>query len=148
VAEGFSPVLREEDEPDWDDPDKAYSSAVQDEMRRIERNDAIVMVFPVWWWSMPALLKGWVDRVWNNGWAYGTRKIPTRRVWMIAIAGGDAESFRKRGYDNAIHIQLKVGILDYCGVSEPRLEVLYGALDGDAAINALLADVDRIASEF
>ena len=41
------------------------------EMERIERNQAPVIVFPVWWWSMPAILKGWIDRVWNNGWAYG-----------------------------------------------------------------------------
>jgi NAD(P)H dehydrogenase (quinone) len=139
---------REEDEPDWDDPDKRYSPAVQAEMRRIEANDATVMIFPVWWWSMPALLKGWIDRVWNHGWAYGARKIPARRIWMIAIAGGDAALFRKRDYDKAIEIQLKVGVLDYCGVSEGRLEVLYGALDGEAAARALLAEVERIASEF
>src|SRR5262245_25649813 len=71
MAENFDPILREADEPDWDDLDKRYSPAVQNEMQRIERNDATVMVFPVWWWSMPALLKGWIDRVWNNGWAYG-----------------------------------------------------------------------------
>jgi putative NADPH-quinone reductase len=39
-------------------------------MDRIERNDATVMIFPVWWWSMPALMKSWVDRVWSNGCAY------------------------------------------------------------------------------
>lgn len=147
-AEKFDPVLREDDEPDWDNPDKSYSSAVRSEMARIERNDAVVMVFPIWWWSMPALLKGWIDRVWNLGWAYGPRKIPSRRVWMIGIAGGDFASFRKRGYDKAIEIQLKVGILDYCGVAEPRLEILYGALEGEPEVAALLADIDRIASEF
>jgi NAD(P)H dehydrogenase (quinone) len=73
AVEEFSPVLREDDEPDWSNPDKTCSPAVQAEMRRIERNDAIVMIFPVWWWSMPARLKGWIDRVWNNGWAYGGR---------------------------------------------------------------------------
>jgi NAD(P)H dehydrogenase (quinone) len=73
---------------------------------------------------------------------------PARRVWMIAIAGPDAAWFRKRGYDQAIHIQLKIGILDNCGVSESRLEVLYGALGGEAAIRSLLTNVDRIAYEF
>jgi NAD(P)H dehydrogenase (quinone) len=117
-------------------------------MRRIERNDATVMIFPIWWWSMPALLKGWIDRVWNYGWAYGARKFPNRRVWMIGIAGGDLASFQKRGYDKAIDIQLKVGILDYCGVKEARLEVLYGTLEGKAEVETVLADIQRIASEF
>ena len=58
ARERFDPVLREEDEPDWDDPDKVYSEEVRREMQRIERNEATVMVFPVYWWSMPALLKG------------------------------------------------------------------------------------------
>lgn len=148
VAEKFDPVLREEDEPDWDNADKAYSAEVQEEMRRIERNEATVMIFPVWWWGMPAMLKGWIDRVWNNGWAYGARKFPQRRVWIIGIAGGDRDLFQKRGYDKAMDVVLNVGILDYCGVKEPRYEVLYGALDGEAAVETLIADIDRLAGEF
>ena len=148
AAEKFDPFLREDDEPDWDNPDKQYSPAVANEMRRIERNDATVMIFPIWWWSMPALLKGWIDRVWNYGWAYGARGFTHRRVWMIGVAGGDLASFQKRGYDKAIDIQLKVGILDYCGVKEARLEVLYGGLEGKAEVEALLGDIQRIALEF
>jgi putative NADPH-quinone reductase len=97
-----STVLREADEPDWNDPDKVYSEEVRREMQRIERNEATVMVFPVYWWSMPALLKGWIDRVWNNGWAYGARKFPQKRAWMIGIAGAVESGYSKRGYDAAI----------------------------------------------
>jgi len=146
VAERFDPILRQDDEPDWDNPDKRYSPAVREEMRRIERNDATVMIYPVWWWSVPAVLKGWIDRVWNFGWAYGTRKYPQRRVWMIGIAGGDFAQFQKRGYDKAMDVQLKVGVLDYCDISEPRFEVLYSALEGETG--ALLERIKQIASEF
>src|SRR5262245_56488305 len=59
-AEGFDPAMQEADEPDWNDSDKVYSEAVQKEMQRIERNEATVMIFPVYWWSMPAMLKGWI----------------------------------------------------------------------------------------
>jgi NAD(P)H dehydrogenase (quinone) len=69
VREAFDPVLLSADEPDWNDPNKCYSAAARAQMDRIERNDATVMIFPVWWWSMPAVMKGWVDRVGNNGWA-------------------------------------------------------------------------------
>jgi NAD(P)H dehydrogenase (quinone) len=131
ASEQFDPVLREADEPDWGDPDKVYSEEVQREMRRIERNDATVMVFPVYWWSMRALLKGWIDRVWNNGWAYGKREFPQQRVWMIGIAGGLPDSFAKRGYDTAIRTQLDIGILDYCGVRERRLQLLHGSIEGE-----------------
>lgn len=148
VAEGFDPVLREADEPDWSDANKVYSPAVQAEMARIARNDSVVMVFPVWWWSVPAVLKGWIDRVWNNGWAYGDRKLPVKRAWMVAIAGATAQAFAKRGYDEAMRVQLKVGILDYCGVADNRFEMLYGSLEGEAEIAAILKDARKLAESF
>jgi NAD(P)H dehydrogenase (quinone) len=33
------------------------------EQQRVERADMLVFVFPVYWWSVPGLLKGWFDRV-------------------------------------------------------------------------------------
>jgi len=148
VQEGFDPVLREVDEPDWDDSDKRYSPEVQREMERIERNDATVMIFPVYWWSTPAILRGWIDRVWNNGWAYGDRSFPQRRAWMIGVAGNSAEGFAKRGFDDAMQAQLNVGILDYCGVEERRLELLYGSIEGQEFVDQILLDAERLAAEF
>ena len=148
VAEGFDPVMREEDEPDWNDSDKRYSPEVQREMARIERNEASLMIFPVYWWSVPAILKGWIDRVWNNGWAYGDRNFPPQRAWMIGIAGNSAVGFASRGYDKAIQTQLDVGILDYCGVAERRIELLYGSIEGQSYVDQMLLDAERIAAEF
>ncbi|HJR21815.1 MAG TPA: NAD(P)H oxidoreductase [Dongiaceae bacterium] len=148
AGEQFDPVLREADEPDWNEPDKVYSEEVRREMQRIERNEATVMVFPVYWWSMPALLKGWIDRVWNNGWAYGARKFPQRRVWMIGVAGGLPDSFAKRGYDTAIQTQLDVGILDYCGVRERRLQLLHGSIEGDDYPTQILTQARTLGAEF
>ena len=148
AQERFDPVLHEPDEPDWHDPDKTYSDEVRREMARIERNDATVMIFPVFWWSMPALLKGWIDRVWNNGWAYGTRKYPHRRVWMIGIAGSTETAYSKRSYDAAMRTQLNVGILDYCGVPERRLELLYGAIEGEPYPADILRRANQLGGEY
>lgn len=147
-AEGFDPVLRVADEPDWDDARKVYTPEVQAEMARIAAAEATVIVFPVWWWSMPAMLKGWIDRVWNNGWAYGGGTYPHRKVWMVAVAGGTAESFAKRGYDTAMATQIETGILRYCGVQEPRLAMLYGTLDGEEATAAVVAEASRLGAAF
>ena len=148
VAEGFDPVLRADDEPDWNDPRKVYPEDVRREMARVERNEASLLVFPVYWWSVPAILKGWIDRVWNNGWAYGDRRFPQRRVWMIGVAGNSAECFAARGYDRAIATQLEVGVLDYCGVAERRLELLHGSIEGDQPVAQILRDAERLADEF
>jgi NAD(P)H dehydrogenase (quinone) len=148
VQERFDPVLQPADEPDWNDPDKIYSPAVRAEMARIERNEATVMIFPVWWWSMPAVLKGWVDRVWNHGWAYGPRFYPHRRAWMIGIAGNAQEAYAARNYDSAMRIQLEVGLLQYCRVAEPRLELLYGAIEGDRYPPEILAQARALGAAF
>ena len=148
AREAFDPVLREDDDPDWNDPDKVYSEAVRNEMRRVERNEATVMIFPVYWWSMPALLKGWIDRVWNNGWAYGARKFPQKRAWMIGIAGALESGYTKRGYDTAMQTQIDVGILDYCGVQERRLELLYGSIEGDDYPTQILTQARALGAAF
>ena len=68
-AEGF--------DPRWTMPDieaDGHANAMEDvakEQARIARSDAICLVFPLFWWGMPSMMKGWVDRVWSWGWAYG-----------------------------------------------------------------------------
>ena len=126
----------------------APAADVAAEQARIDGADTLVLVYPVYWWSMPALLKGWIDRVWNNGWAYGARKFPQQRVWMIGVAGGLPDSFAKRGYDTAIQTQLDVGILDYCGVAERRLQLLHGSIEGDDYPTQILTQARALGAAF
>lgn len=147
-SEGFDPVLREADEPDWYDPNKVYSEEVRREMTRIERNDATVMVYPVHWWSYPALLSGWIGRVWNNGWAYDASFFPQKCVWQIGIAGNDKPSFEKYGYDKSVHTQMFVGLLGYCHIEEPRTEILYDSLGDKKSINIIIERAKKLAAEF
>ena len=137
-SEGFDPRLPVDDEPDWDDPDKVYSAEVLAEQARIERNDAIAFVFPVWWWSFPATTKGWIDRVWNNGWAYGARKLTLNGALLIGTASGSAASYAKRGYDEAMRVQLNVGMMEYCGIARSHLELMYDVMENAATRDALL----------
>jgi NAD(P)H dehydrogenase (quinone) len=148
VAEGFDPILREADEPEWSNSAKVYSEAVLREIARIRRNEATVLIFPVYWWAMPAVLKGWIDRVWNHGFAYGAGQYPHRRVWMIGIAGNQQADFEKRGYDRAMLTSLRVGILNYCSVGDPRLELLYGSIEGPQFPPRILERTEALAHEF
>ncbi len=139
-AEGFDPRMTPEDEPDWVSERQRFSPAVEAEIARLEAHDAIAMVFPLWWWSLPAMLKGWIDRVWNRGVAYGPRTLAGKRSLMLAVSADSPEGLAKRGYDAAIATQLQVGILDYCGMAEGRVALLTGSLDGPERQQALLAE--------
>ena len=50
---------------------RAQTQDVEDEQAKLRQADAIVFQFPIWWFSFPAILKGWVDRVFAYGLAYG-----------------------------------------------------------------------------
>ena len=147
-AEGFDPRLPPEDEPDWGNTAKVYSPAVLAEQARIERNDAIAFVFPVWWWSVPATTKGWIDRVWNNGWAYGTSSLSLKKARMFAVAASDAEQYAKRRYDDAMLTQLVTGILNYCGIEDAKLELLHGSTGQDVDRQNILKAASQIGRTF
>ena len=99
------------------------------EQARIDRADRLVLVYPVYWWSFPALLKGWIDRVFTNGWAYGygegdRKKLRRLEVVLIAVAGADAGTYARHGYFGAMRTQIDHGIFDYCGARVVRHELL------------------------
>jgi NAD(P)H dehydrogenase (quinone) len=141
TAEGFDPRLGPEDEPDWNDATKLYSPAVRREMERIRAHQGIVMTFPVWWWSVPALLKGWIDRVWNRGFAYdGSENLSRHKALMVGVAAGGAKTYDgARGYRAAMETQLTQGVLDYCGIAGGRLALLLNST-GEAAARVRLLD--------
>jgi NAD(P)H dehydrogenase (quinone) len=147
-AEGFDPRLPLGDEPDWNDSDKVYTLEVLTEQARIKASDALAFVFPVWWWSFPATTKGWIDRVWNNGWAYGDRQLPHRRALLIGTASGSAASYAKRGYDEAMRIQLVTGIMHYCGIPEAELRLLYDVMDGEEVRRDAIAAARRLGVDY
>ncbi|MHA7885999.1 NAD(P)H-dependent oxidoreductase [Roseicyclus sp.] len=65
-AEGFSPVLTEEERRGYHD-EPANITPVAEYVERLRAADALVMVFPVWNFGYPAILKGFLDRVFLPG---------------------------------------------------------------------------------
>lgn len=131
---GFDPVMREADEPDWSSDRKIYSPEVEAEIERMKKHDALAFIFPVWWYSLPAMLKGYIDRVWNNGFAYGSNKLPHRKVLWLGLAADSKEHMAKRQYEQMMNHQLNVAIAGYCGILNSKVELLYGTLDENPEI--------------
>jgi NAD(P)H dehydrogenase (quinone) len=116
------------------------SADVAAEQARIDRADALVLVYPVYWWSMPGLLKGWIDRVFANGWAYDegpdaklVKKLRHLRVHLVAIGGANLRTYARHGYFGAMKTQIDHGIFDYCGASVVTSELLLGSETQDPA---------------
>lgn len=108
------------------------------EQESLDRADALVMVYPVYWWTMPALMKGWIDRVFTNGWAYEedgasptVKKLQHLPVHLVALPGASDVTYARHGYFEAMQKQIDHGIFDYCGAPVIRHELLFGVA-GDA----------------
>ncbi|GAA2145152.1 NAD(P)H oxidoreductase [Glycomyces algeriensis] len=150
-AEGFDPRNRVEDEPDYGDRDKRYSPEVHAHAERLLAADLVAAVFPVWWFGLPALLKGWIDRVWNYGLTYGRREKPMagkRMLWLglAGLAEDDPNSDLTRALlDGA----LRRGISEFCDVTDVHTEALFDSeakglegADRERHYAALLARAD------
>ncbi|KAA0980521.1 NAD(P)H-dependent oxidoreductase [Pseudomonas sp. ANT_H12B] len=111
------------------------------EQARIERADALVLVYPVYWWSMPALLKGWIDRVFSNGWAFDfsadklEKKLGHLRVHLIGVGGADAATYARHGYAEAMKTQIDHGIFEYCGARVLTSQLLLESETQDPAVH-------------
>lgn len=139
--EGFDPRFTEADHAHfWGGPIPQGITEMHD---RVEAADRLAFVFPVYWWSMPALMKGWIERVFTGGWAYQygqgvsdrgqkpvdslLRNVPTT---LIGIGGSKERTYDKYGYRQAMQTQLDVGIFAYCGVTDVESHLIFD-VEGD-----------------
>lgn len=69
------------------------------ELAKLQRADLLILQFPLWWFSLPAILKGWIDRVFVSGVVYGRRdmyengRLKGKRALACVTTGGPAGAF-------------------------------------------------------
>jgi NAD(P)H dehydrogenase (quinone) len=115
---------------------KGYADDVKAEMRKFEKADLIIFNFPLWWYSAPAILKGWIDRVFASGFAYGGgrgvyAKGPFKgKRAMVAMTTGSLEtSYGENNISGSMsHIlfHLHHGVFWYVGMDVLKPFIAYG----------------------
>jgi glutathione-regulated potassium-efflux system ancillary protein KefF len=78
-----------------------YDIDVAAEQANAEAADLLVLLHPIQWYSMPALMKLWLDEVLRYGWAYGQSGTSLRGkdLWLVASTGGPEGSYHPQGYN-------------------------------------------------
>jgi NAD(P)H dehydrogenase (quinone) len=139
AAEGFDPRFTRND-VDVSNKEALPADDVIAEQKRVDRAGALVLVYPVYWWSMPGQLKGWIDRVLTNGWAYDygsdlrvVKKLRRLPVHLVAHGAADLKTYQKYGYQDAMKKQIDEGIFDYCGAKVLTSQLLIGLDDAERA---------------
>lgn len=76
-----------------------YLVDVDAEQQALARARVVVWLHPIQWYSMPALMKLWVDDVLAFRWAYGPggRALAGKCLWLVASTGSSAQSYRPEG---------------------------------------------------
>lgn len=74
---------------------------VDAEQAGVEAAQLLVLLHPVQWYSMPALMKLWLDEVLRYGWAYGRAgtALHGKDLWLVASTGGTEASYHPQGYN-------------------------------------------------
>lgn len=102
--------------------------------------EGLAFIFPIWWSSMPAVLKGWIDRVFSLGFAYAFREegplglLKHRKALLITTAGGDQVFFDQSGIQKAIQMTIDLGIFGFTGIAKVQHEFFYNVVQADPEV--------------
>jgi NAD(P)H dehydrogenase (quinone) len=115
----FDPVLKPQDF------EAIMLGKVLDDVKKqqdlIIKSDTLIFIFPIWWYSMPAILKGYIDRVFSYGFAYKEEEneikplLTGKKVIIFNTLGEDKESCEKRGMTQSLKMTID-GIFEFCGI--------------------------------
>lgn len=134
------------------------STEVQADLDAVLAADLLVLSFPMWWFSVPAILKGWIDRVFVMGATFGgdlglfeNAGLAGRQAILLTSTGGSPASFEPGGAfgdvtDFLYHVQR--GMLEFVGYSVLEPVITYGPahLSDPARTEALDAVTEAFAN--
>ncbi len=112
-----------------------FAPDVAEEMAKLEWCDLMIWQFPLWWFGPPAILKGWVDRVFAMGRIYGyghiyeTGRLRSKRALLSLTTGGPAAAYVKGGFNGDIDGILRPihrGMLRFVGFEVLAPHIVYG----------------------
>ena len=134
---------------------RGFSAELQNEMDRLESCDVLILQFPIWWLGMPAIMKGWIDRVFAIGRTYGGGRwfdrgmMRGKRAMLAVTIGGTEQAYSPAGIYGAAQDVLRPinhGILAFCGfdVVEPFIAFAPGRKTDPQRQEMFSAYADRL----
>ena len=116
----FDPVLRTKDF-------EMISSGnipadIEKEQSFVSWADAMIFIYPVWWGGMPAIVKGYIDKVFSWGFAYksngkGVYPLLTGKNAIVMNSLGQSRSEYEKGMFQAMNLINVEGVFGFCGIN-------------------------------
>lgn len=120
---------------------------VKQEQEYITWADHIIFIYPIWWTGMPAMMKGYIDRVFSYGFAYrydeGIQKglLTGKQATIINTQGKSKTEYQNLGMDKALLLTSDTGVFTYCGLE------IYQHLFFDRSDKANLEIIEKWSSQ-
>lgn len=120
----FPDALQYDREQKYAHEHEAFADDIQTELDKLLWCEFLILQFPLWWFSVPAIMKGWIDRVFVNGVVYGKGRrmdnggLRGRRAMMTITTGCYPEMVAPAGLLGDLHVNLwhlNSGTLAYAG---------------------------------
>lgn len=138
--------------------DNLLNTDIKEEQDKLKWCNSIVLQFPLWWFGMPAILKGWFDRVFTAGFAFDKDKLFDKgllhpRKALVSVTTQSPESaYQNNGIHGPMDIFLKPihHTFRFTGIFPLMPFIAYGVTDKDAQSRSrLLQDYhDHLISQF
>lgn len=112
-----------------------FAEEIETEQQKVEWCDLMIWQFPLWWFTVPGVLKGWVDRVFAMGRFYGGGRIygdgvfKDKKAMLSLTTGGTEESYQDQGLHGDMSGILKPihrGMLSFTGFNVLEPHIIYG----------------------
>ena len=110
-----------------------FAADVEAEMQKLEWGELMLWQFPLWWFGLPAVFKGWVDRVFAMGRTYsGDRRFETgvfrgKQAMLSVTTGGPVEVYRRGVYGEIMDVLRPMHrVLWFAGFDVLAPHVVYG----------------------
>jgi NAD(P)H dehydrogenase (quinone) len=122
----FNPVLSAEDFKQL--RAGATPKDIATEQLHVKKADVITLVFPLWWTGYPAILKGWIDRVLQNGFAFTfsqkdgiVPRLTGKKVQLITTMGSSVDEYEENGLMDAMAMTMGDNVWSFCGCEDAGL---------------------------
>ncbi len=152
ATQADSDYLIQQIEEDYAAEHGGYAPDIQAEIDKLLWCDALIFQFPLWWFGLPGILKGWVDRVFARGAVYGGGRrydggvLKGRRALLSLTTGGPATAYGPDGLNGDIEMILypiNHGILRYVGFDVLPPFIAWGPARADDEGRARYLDAYR-----
>ncbi len=136
----------------------SFSKDIVQEQDYITKSNIIIFIYPIWWAGQPAIIKGYIDRVFSYGFAYVNKNgkitglLTNKKVVILNSHGNGFNIYDTEGFYDAMRLVIDKGIFAFCGFDDIK-HLFFDSMniktsddkqkDIELAINEVLLEIEK-----